>query len=89
MGIFLKLAAVLGHTLCQQKEKRFVNIAAECRCLPLGLSPCYLNSVVEERKEERRGAKLILLALLTCAQYPRKTGKLLTVPVQLLPGVAT
>lgn len=42
MGIFLKLTAVLGHALCQQKEKKFVLFAAEYRCLPFGPSPGYV-----------------------------------------------
>lgn len=58
MGIFLKLTAVLGHTLCQQKEKRFVPVAAEYRCLSFGLSPGYWGSVAEEKKEGGKGTKL-------------------------------
>lgn len=86
MGIFLKLTAVLGHVLCQQKETKFVLVAAEYSCLSLGLSPGYQGSVAEERKEEGRGAKLqyYQLSLLVPSMQERLEPKQqATVPVQL------
>lgn len=38
------------------------------------------GSVTEDSKEEGRETKLILLALLTCGEYPR-TGKLSSLPI--------
>ena len=90
-GFFLS-SLLFWATLCQQKEKRFVLVAAEYRCLPFGLSPGYQGSVAEERKEEGRGAKLQYYQL--CLLMPSRQERLepmqqATVPVQLSPGVAT
>lgn len=90
MGIFLKLTAVLGHALCQQKEKRFVLVAAEYRCLSLGLSPGYQGSVAAKRKEEEGEWNFNITSLPVPGMQERlEPMQQATAPVQLSPGFAT
>lgn len=89
MGIFLKLTAVLGHTLCQQKETRFVLVTAEYWWLSFGLGPGYQGSAAE--RKEKGSETLIFPALLFVPITQQRLEPLqqVTVPAQLSLGAAT